>query len=112
MDYLPRIGIANHNGRVVADARVHSDGVATRKLYDRVIGNDRENENGQAILDLNKWQGDLTLAEPGIVEPENQPISRALDNHFESNLAVDKRVILNRSVALINSAEVNVTLTI
>lgn len=111
MNYLPRIGVANHNGRVVADTRVRSDGVAARKLCDRVIGGDRENENGRAILDLNKWQGDLALTEPGVVEPENQPVPRALDNRFENDLAIGKRVILNRSVALVNSAEVNVALT-
>ena len=112
IDYSPGLNLAHHDGSVAVDSYIYADGIVARKLYDRVIGNDRENENWQAILDLNEWQGDLTLTEPGIVEPENQPIPRALDNHFENNLTVDKRVILNRSVALINSAEVNVILTI
>ena len=75
MHYPPSLNLAHHNGSIVVDSHVHADSMVARKLDDRVIGHDSENEHRRAVLDLNERQSDLALGEPFVVEVEDQPVT-------------------------------------
>ena len=112
MRYPPGFRVTHHDGGVVIDAHIHADSIVARKLHNRVIGDDREDKDRLAIMNLNDGEGDPPLGKPFVVEIEDQPIPCALNNHFQDDLAVSKRVILNNGVLLIDGPEVHVILAI
>ena len=53
MHYPPRRNLADYDSGVVVDSHVYANGIVSRKLDDRVISHDREDENRLSVLDLN-----------------------------------------------------------
>lgn len=104
---MPCGAVNNSDGRIVIDTNIHANNVIARELDDGVIGRNSKDENGLVVLDFHQWQGDLTLRKAGIIELKNQPVSYTLDNHFENNFPVDKRVVLNDCVLLVGDSKVN-----
>ena len=51
--YPPRLHLARHNGSVVVYPHIHTDGIVTGKLDNRIIRHDGENKNRLAALNLN-----------------------------------------------------------
>ena len=54
MGYPPGFRIAYHDSGVIVDPHIHADSIVPRKLDNRVIGDDREDENRLAALNLNE----------------------------------------------------------
>ena len=110
--YATRLGIAYNDGGVVVDPHVHADSIVSRKLHNRIIGYHGENKNGPTVLNLDDRQGYFPLSEPLVVEVEDQPIPRALNNHLQDNFTVRKRVILNTGISAVHRTQVYIVLTI
>lgn len=71
MNHPPRIGVSHHDSSIVIDTNIHANSVVPRKLNNRVISNDGEDESRLIVLNFNNRQGDFPLSEALIIESEN-----------------------------------------
>ena len=112
VNYPPCLGVTYNHGGVVVDTNVYPNHPVARKLDNRIVGYNSEDENRLAILNPNERESDFTLREADGIKVKNQSIPAPVDKHFQDDFVVDRGAVFNERILAVYSTQVNVIPTI